>query len=945
MNAVEIEEAVSDLVQQQFDAAEFPFQFITAFGAKKATVDRLRATKNGTNQSDVGGVLQRNNIHIGIAPAGEVGATLAALRASPKTVSAKAKFLLATDGETVEGEDLVGGDVIACPYSELPRHFATFLPLAGISTVKEIKNNPIDVKATGRLNKLYVELLKDNPDWAIEERRHELNQFMARLIFCFFAEDTGIFRENQFTATITQMSYAGHGGGDEQWGNTHEVLTELFRAMDTPVTHQGNLDERYRRAAGIRPYADVFPYVNGGLFTGATESPRFSRTARAYLLRAGELDWKEINPDIFGSMIQAVADDGERGELGMHYTSVPNILKVLNPLFLDGLRGQLEAARDSRQKLRNLRRRLSNIRVFDPACGSGNFLVIAYKEMRAIEAVIVERLGGEANLKLDERRSVIPLSNFYGIEIKGFAAEIARLALLIAEFQADCLYLSQQEARAMVLPLHKTGQITVGNALREDWLEVCPPVRVATGVEPDLAGPTGRLALEDIGTASDASVETYVCGNPPYKGYNKQTEEQKGDLRRVFDRKTDSWKSLDYVSGWFQRYASLPDASWRGAFVATNSICQGEHASILWPVLLAEGVSIKFAVPNFRWANNAAKNAVVTVSVLGLTRGNDEERSIYDDGLKRDVTQINRYLVPAPDVNIQPTRNQISGAAYMDLGNMPKDGGHLLLEGRDKDDLLQECPGASRFIFDFVGSQEYVKGVVRQCIWIEDHEVADAMQHSAIARRLHGVQAMRLASEAESTRAFANKPHRFKQIQGRGRRSTIVVPKVTSELRPYLPVGLLSAASVVSDNAFALYDAPIWNMALIASRLHLVWIATVCGKLETRYRYSNTLGWNTFPVPKLTEQDKADLTRTGENILLAREAHFPATIADLYDPENMPDDLRRAHEENDEVLERIYIGRRFRNDTERLEKLFDLYTKMTANAASKGKSTKKSKAA
>ena len=932
MNAVEIEESVSALVQHSFDAAEFPFQFITAFGAKKATVDRLRATKNGTNQSDVGGVLQRNNIHIGIAPGGQVGATLATLRASPKTVSAKAKFILATDGETVEAEDLVGGDVIACSYADLPRHFATFLPLAGISTVKEIKNNPVDVKATGRLNKLYVELLKDNPDWSTDERRPALNQFMAQLIFCFFAEDTDIFHGSyKFTPTVERMT----SGNAE---NTRAVITELFRAMGTRPEH---------RAAGRFPtWADGFPYVNGGyLFTGTTECPHFSRTSRAYLLRAGELDWKEINPDIFGSMIQAVADDGERGELGMHYTSVPNILKVLNPLFLDSLREQLEAAGDSRQKLRNLRRRLANIRVFDPACGSGNFLVIAYKEMRAIEAVIVERLGGEANLKLDDRRSVIPLSNFYGIEIKGFAAEIARLALLIAEFQADCLYLSQQEARAMVLPLHKTGQITVGNALREDWLEVCPPVRVATGVEHDLAGPTGRLALEDIGAASDASVETYVCGNPPYKGYNKQTEEQKGDLKRVFDRKTDSWKSLDYVSGWFQRYASLPDASWRGAFVATNSICQGEHASILWPILLAEGVSIKFAVPNFRWANNAAKNAVVTVSVLGLTRGNDEERSIYDNGLKRDVTQINRYLVPAPDVNIQPTRKQISGAAYMDLGNMPKDGGHLLLEGRDKDDLLKECPGARRFIFDFVGSQEYVKGVVRQCVWIEDHEVADAMQHSAIARRLDGVRAMRLASDAESTRAFANKPHRFKQIQGRGRRSTIVVPKVTSELRPYLPVGLLSAASVVSDNAFALYDAPIWNMALIASRLHLVWIATVCGKLETRYRYSNTLGWNTFPVPKLTEQDKADLTRTGENILLAREAHFPATIADLYDPEAMPDDLRRAHEENDEVLERIYIGRRFRNDTERLEKLFDLYTKMTANAASKGKSTKKGKAA
>lgn len=261
MNAVEIEEAVSELVAEPFDAAGFPFQFITAFGAKKATVDRLRAAKNGTNQSDIGGVLQRNNIHIGIAPAGNVATMLATLRTSPKTTSAKAKFILATDGETVEAEELSSGDFIACRYEEFPRYFANFLPLAGISAVKEIKNNPVDIKATGALNKLYVRLLDENPDWATEEHRHELNQFMARLIFCFFAEDTGIFRENQFTATLTQMSHAGHGTGDEQWGNTHEVLTELFRAMDTPVTHEGNLDPRHRVAAGIRPYADVFPYV------------------------------------------------------------------------------------------------------------------------------------------------------------------------------------------------------------------------------------------------------------------------------------------------------------------------------------------------------------------------------------------------------------------------------------------------------------------------------------------------------------------------------------------------------------------------------------------------------------------------------------------------------------------------------------------------------------
>ena len=945
MNAVEIEEAVSDLVQQPFDAAEFPFQFITAFGAKKATVDRLRSTKNGTNQSDVGGVLQRNNIHVGIAPAGQVGATLAALRASPKTASAKAKFILATDGYTVEAEDLIGGDVIACAYADLPRHFATFLPLAGISTVKEIKNNPIDVKATGRLNKLYVELLKDNPDWATEERRHELNQFMARLIFCFFAEDTGIFRENQFTATITQMSHAGHGSGDEQWGNTHEVLTELFRAMDTPVTHQGNLDDRYRRAAGIRPYADVFPYVNGGLFTGATESPRFSRTARAYLLRAGELDWKEINPDIFGSMIQAVADDGERGELGMHYTSVPNILKVLNPLFLDGLREQLEAAGDSRQKLRNLRRRLANIRVFDPACGSGNFLVIAYKEMRAIEAVIVERLGGEANLKLDERRSVIPLSNFYGIEIKGFAAEIARLALLIAEFQADCLYLSQQEARAMVLPLHKTGQITVGNALRLDWLEVCPPVRAPTGAEQDLEGATERLALEVNGLEDGAVGETYICGNPPYLGSTWQSADQKSDIRAVIGPRSTSVGFLDYVSGWFVKAAdALPQWSGGAAFVATNSICQGQSVPILWPIVFNAGCDISFAHTSFKWANLASNEAGVTVAIVSIRAADDRSKRLYEDGengriVVREGSSITPYLTLGPRVIVEKHGSPISDIGIMEFGNKPSDGGHLLLEASQMSSLNLDPPQEAKFVRRILGSEDLIHGTHRLCLWIRDDDLEEAINLPELSKRIEAVRELRLASPDKGANALAKRAHQLK-LMNIGKYHAIVVPIHTSENRYYLPVGVVDHRVTLSNAAFGLYDEPLFNIALIASRIHLVWIATVCGKLETRYRYSNTMGWNTFPVPKLTEQDKADLTRTAENILLAREAHFPATIADLYDPEAMPDDLRRAHDENDEVLERIYIGRRFRNDTERLEKLFDLYTKMTAAAGPKGSKAK-----
>lgn len=933
MNAVEIEEAVSDLVLEPFDPADFPFQFLAAFSAKDTTLKRLR--KGDSNQSDVGGVLWRGNIHLAAAPAGEVGAVIAALRASPKTVSAKAKFILATDGETVEAEDLIGGDVVACAWAELPRYFAAFLPLAGISTVKEIKNNPIDVKATGRLNKLYVELLKDNPDWATENRRHELNQFMARLIFCFFAEDTGIFRENQFTATITQMSHAGHGSGDEQWGNTHGVLTELFRAMDTAVTHEGNLDDRYRRAAGTRPYADVFPYVNGGLFTGATDSPRFSRTSRAYLLRAGDLDWKEINPDIFGSMIQAVADDGERGELGMHYTSVPNILKVLNPLFLNTLREQLETAGDSRQKLRNLRKRLANIRVFDPACGSGNFLVIAYKEMRAIEAEIVTRLGGEASLRLDERRSVIPLSNFYGIEIKGFAAEIARLALLIAEFQADCLYLSQQEARAMVLPLHKTGQITVGNALRLDWLEICPPGQTVVEEEYDLGGPTGRLSLEPIRIEGAAEAETFICGNPPYGGSKWQTLDQKDDLRLATSHAVKDWKSLDYVGGWFIKGADYAKVcAGAVAFVSTNSICQGQQVPILWPYLLNR-TSIAFAHTSFKWQNLASHNAGVTVVVVGLRLHRGTALLFTEGGgsTVREVEEINAYLVPGRSVIVEPASKPLFGVAPMLFGNMPRDGGHLILSAEEVAGPPWNVPPARGFIRPLRGSEDFINGLERYCLWIEESEETEATAIPAIAERLERVAEMRQSSRAPSTQSFARRPYRFVQIQGVANRWTIIVPRVSSEARPFLPVGLLPAQDIVADSALAIYDAPLWALAIVASRLHLVWIGTVCGKLKTDFRYSSTLGWNTFPLPQLTEENRTELTECAEGILLAREEHYPSPLAALYDAATMPSNLRDAHARTDETLERIYLGRRFRNDTERLEKLFELYARTIVGSA------------
>lgn len=907
MNAVEIEEAVSDLAQTTFDRAEFPYEFLKAFGNKDVTIKKLRSGQS--NASDVaGGILQRNNIHICVCDEGRVGETLQALKASPKTTTAKAKFILATDGITLEAEDMNSGETIAAEYPKFADHFGFFLPLAGISTVKEIKNNPIDVKATGRLNKLYVELLKDNPEWGTDEKRPALNQFMAQLIFCFFAEDTGIFRERQFTKTVDQMS-------DSQSGNTHEVLAELFRAMDTKPQDRAN--------ANLRSWADAFPYVNGGLFTGTTECPRFSRIARSYLLRAGELDWQLINPDIFGSMIQAVADDDERGELGMHYTSVPNILKVLNPLFLDDLREQLEAAGDSVRKLRNLRKRLSTIRVFDPACGSGNFLVIAYLQMREIEHEIIQRTG-------DEPRSQISLSNFYGIELKGFAAEIARLALLIAEFQCDVRYISQHEARAMVLPLHRTGQILVGNALKIDWLSICPPLTRSVIVESDLGGPTGRLALEGYSGSEDTDSETYICGNPPYVWTNDQTEDQKSDLKTLFGQIEKSWRSLNYVSGWFIKASEyIRAAGGRSSFVSINSVCNGQHVSLLWPHVLQRGVEIFYAYTPFKWSNLAAKNAGVTVVIVGLSN-KSKIRHIYqaDDGSKKIASNINAYLIDFIDIIVEKRNNPISSIPSMVRGNMPYDGGHLLLSREEarREGLFSEK--GRKFLKRIVGSSEFIHGRERYCIWIDDNDLSEAMQIDEIRNRVDAVRQLRAANTDPNVVKLSERSHSFRE-HNCGSYITVVMPAVSSEKRDYLPAGIVGMDTVISNRNYGIMDGDIWALAFLLSKMHRVWVDTVCGSLEKRFSYSNTLGWNTFPVPQMTSQNRSELIDSVKNILCVREGYFPLNIADLYETETMPDDLLKAHELNDELIERIYIGRRFRNDTERLEKLFELYTKMT----------------
>ena len=904
MNAVEIEAALSSLASSEFDSSEFPFSFLRALGNKETTIKRLR--KGSTNKSDVpGGVLQRNNIHLAVTEAEQVGHTLNLLRSSETTSEAKAKFILATDGVTLEAEDLASGESIACEYAKFPDHFGFFLPLAGITTVQEIKDNPVDVRATGRLNKLYVELLRENKDWDTADRRPDMNHFMARLIFCFFAEDMDIFPgHGEFTKTVDQMS-------ERDGSNTNEVVATLFHAM--------NLKPDVREAAGLPSWSKKFPFVNGGLFGDKIDVPQFSRTARAYLFQAGQLDWKAINPDIFGSMIQAVADDEERGALGMHYTSVPNILKVLNPLFLDDLRAQLKAAGDSKIKLLNIRKRMARIRVFDPACGSGNFLVIAYKQMRAIEA--------EVNARREElnRASDIPLTNFRGIELRSFPAQIARLALIIAEFQCNVLYRGPQEALKFVLPLDSRNWITCGNALRLDWLTLCPPVGKGVGVVADdaFAGEYDDTRLNFVNSGG----ETYICGNPPFSGSRKQTSEQKRDLAVVFKPLDLKWRNVDYVGGWFAKACAFAsDSNTRFAFVATNSAFQGQQVPILHSVFSKSGGHIRFAHESFKWANLAQNNAGVTVVVVGIDTEPGGPRYLYSDGAVREVEHINGYLTEHDVDPVSSSRKPVTPRVPMEYGVYYSKSAGLMLTRAERDELLQAGLPMS-MTRRFLGSTEYINGVERYCLWIADDELDRAKQIPQVARRIESVERDRHASKDKAMARLALRPHQFRERKG-DESAKIFIPIVSSERREYFPAGLAGTEVVPTNKAFFIPDGPLWALSVITSSLHLLWVATVCGRLEMRLSYSNTLGWNTFPLPDLTEQQRAQLAECAKRILICRERHYPATLADLYDPEAMPEDLRSAHAANDEALERIYIGRRFRNDSERLSKLFDLYAKI-----------------
>jgi hypothetical protein len=506
--------------------------------------------------------------------------------------------------------------------------------------------------------------------------------------------------------------------------------------------------------------------------------------------------------------------------------------------------------------------------------------------------------------------SSVALGNFYGIEISDFAAETAKLALFIAEYQANARFADVFGRMPPLLPLRDGGHIVTGNSLRLDWKAVCPPPE-----------------KED---------EVFIAGNPPFLGDNSRSDEQNADMEFVLAEELDAYRRIDFVSCWMFKAADyIRGLNARSALVATNSICQGQSVGALWPHVLKGGVEIGFAHTSFKWRNNASHNAAVICVVVGLRNASKDRKRLFADGLEMQADNINAYLLDGPDLFVAAVPRSIFGLPYMEYGNKPTDGGHLILSAEEKHQLLDDYPEAERFVKKFMGSDEVCKGKIRYCLWVRDDEAADAATIPPLRRRFEQVAAFRSASKAAQTRPASAYPHRFRQAQNWAKSHAILVPSVTSERRPYLPVERVGADVISSNLNQVLYDAPDWCIALIASRLHLVWIATVCGKLKSDFRYSNTMGWNTFPVPKFTADQLDQLSASARRILKTRYQHYPKTIADLYDPDKMPDDLRAVHRENDELLETMYIGRPFRNDTERLERLFKLYAAKVASKGSK----------
>jgi type I restriction-modification system DNA methylase subunit len=914
---------VAEIANRQSYSKDVIFELLAAYGRSASAITKLRTGSLNLAPNTDTEVLQRGVVYFKHIPDGSLHAVIDSLDQDPLVVRYNPRYLIATDYDQLVAKDTKKDTTLDIKLRDIDRNVDFFYGWTGDEVTSEKTEAIADRRAADKMKDLYAEIEIVNRDKLADPKstfRHDLNVFFSRLLFCFFAEDTKVFSKedtNIFTGSI--KDYTQTDGHD-----LDTFLATLFDALDTED-----------KSELTSPYSK-FPYVNGTIFDTKKHNiaiPKFNAQARKLILDCGNQNWAEINPDIFGSMFQSIVDEEHRANNGMHYTSVPNIMKTIEPLFIDELREEFDKNYDDPKKLNKQWDRVSKIKVFDPACGSGNFLIIAYKELRKIEHGIIDRLFSDdyKRAMLSGRlESRIKLDNFYGIEIDDFAHEIAILSLYLAKHQMNIEFEEHFGKEIVLIPLKDNAKIVQGNAAKLDWHMVCPNVQKtmvdsalpqqSTLIELDV--PQSKLSLE----VNDWD-EIYLIGNPPYVGAKLQDKSQKLDFEFEFQGKPVS-KNLDYIAIWFLKGSEyIAGTKAKLSFVTTNSICQGEQVAMLWPHIFNLDLEIKFAQSSFKWSNNARDGAGVFCNIIALQTTSDDSKYIYDLGIRRQVTNINAYLVEGSSLVIKPSKSQVSGLPDMLLGSSGIDGGHLVLTPDEKDLFVSSDPRASAFIKKYVGGSDFINGVERYCLWIDDDKVDEALSIALINERVEKCKQFRLKAGRDAKKA-ASVPHRFFYRKYKDSQA-IILPMTSSERRDYIPVGFENSGTVVSNGVFTVYDAQLWIFAILTSRMHMVWAKSTAGKLETRIRYSNTIVYNNLVVPNLSSNQKQQLTASARAILFAREGHSERTIADMYDPDKMPVDLRDAHINNDLIVDKLYQSKPYSSDDERLANLFSLYEQNT----------------
>jgi hypothetical protein len=885
INLVTLQENLENL-SQNFSKQSFIFDLLSVYELPKSTISLL-----SKNPSKLSGkedqIILKNKVLFHITTLEEdEHVAIDALQKDKNSYKFNPRFIIVTDFVTFLAIDTKTKETLDIQIGDLGKHYAFFLPWCGMEKSQHVNENPADIRAAYKMDKLYQAIVNDDPEY-YKNNSHDLNIFLSRLLFCFFAEDTGIFpKTGMFTNSVTSHT---HENGDEM----DAYFSTLFDVLNTKDSDRSKFASHFLE----------FPYVNGGLFENGIKLPTFTASSRKLIIECGKLNWDSINPDIFGSMIQAVVHPGQRENLGMHYTSVPNIMKVIEPLFLNDLYEELENSKSDIKKLTKLRERVAKIKIFDPACGSGNFLIISYKELSKLESKIISYAKDLGHQMMSY--SGVSLNSFYGIEIDDFAHEIARLSLWLAQHQMNQYFDGMFGIMKATLPLKESGKIVCANATRVDWNEVCPRRDQIVGEH-----------------------EIYVVGNPPYLGYSLQEPEQKEDLEILCKKNNiDRYKELDYIACWFIKSVEyIKDTQVKVALVSTNSITQGEQVQMLWPFVLDNNVEISFAHQSFKWKNLAKGNAGVICVIIGLQSKNKNKKILFKDDIFIKVDNINPYLASASNLIVESRSKSISGLPKMVLGNMAKDGGFLFLDKKDVDFITENSPKDLKFVKKTLGSAEFIRGIDSWCLWIEDNQLAEAVQNKFINERLEKVRSFRLKSKADSTSEYSEYPNRFKQRTYQTG-SAIILPRVSSERREYIPVGFIKDL-IIKDSAYGIYNPEPFVFAILNSRMHMTWVRSVGGRLKSDIRYSSALCYNTFPFPNITPKQKESLASHVYNILEEREKYPEKTMADLYDPDKMPDGLREAHKYLDLAIDQIYRSKPFEGDEDRLAHLFKLYEEM-----------------